>query len=224
MKELSDAILTSLNNKLANGEMEKLVDAHVTNFLKKTVEDSLSSWGDVSKALKEKISKETISCLDRFDLIQYNTIISRLIKDRIGDIYVAEGEKHMNKLLDKIFNKPKDKYRLSELVKMIKDEDRYEDEMSNHIDDHGSLVFAYLDAEPDKKDYDCEYRIVYDKDMKQIISATKKDWRSERGRKKIEPKPIDNLTGIELTFFQIISYGIEVEWDEDSCSFSYERD
>ena len=224
MKELSDAILTSLNKKLADGEMEKLVDAHVTKFLKSTVEDSLSGWGEVGKALKEKISKETISCLGRFDLVQYNAIIAKLIKDRIGTIYVADAEKHMNTLLDEMFKKPKDKYKLSELVEMMKDDDTYEDEMSNHFEGGRSLVFAYLDAEPGKKDYECEYRLVYDKEMKQIISATKKDWRSERGRKKIGPKPTDNLSGIELTFFQIISYGIEVEWDEDNCSFSYERD
>jgi len=222
MKELSDAILTSLNNKLASGEMEKLVDAHVTKFLKSTVEDALSSWGDVGKALKEKISKETISCLGRFDLMQYNAIIAKLIGDRIGGIYIKDAEMHLNKLLDDVFKKPKDKYKLSEIVEMIKDDDTFEGEMSWHANDYNSIVIASIDSEPDKNDYDCEYRIVYDKDLKQIISATKRDYRV--GRRAIAPKPTDNLAGLELTFFQLISYGVVVEWDEDSCDFSYERD
>jgi hypothetical protein len=222
MKELSDAILTSLNKKLNDGEMEKLVDAHVTKFLKSCVEDSLSNWGDVHKALKEKISKDTLQCLDRFDLVQYNSIVAKLMQDRIGAIYVADAEKHLKKILDSVFKRPKDKYKLSELVEEIKDDEAHEEEMSFHCDGHSKLVFLYMDSEPNKKDYECEYRIVYDKELGTIISATCKDY--IKGRRVIGPKPVDNMHGFELLMFQIISYQIPVEWDEDRCDLSYERD
>lgn len=222
MKELSDAILTTLNKHLASGAVEKLVETHTTKFLESCVKDALSDWGDVHKGLKEKIVKETLSCLNKFDLVQYNSIVSQLIMKRVESIYLKDAEKHMNKLLDNVFHKPKEKYKLSELIEMAKDEDTFQGEMSLHYTEGNSIRFVYFDGEPDKKDYECEYRLVWDKEMGTICSATCKDY--IKGRRNVKPKVTDDMHGMELVFFQIISYGIPVEWDPDSASVSYERD
>ena len=222
MKELSDAILTTLNKQLAAGAVEKIVETHTTRFLENCVKEALSDWGEVHKGLKEKISKETLSCLNRFDLVQYNEIVARVIGKRLDQVYLKDSEKHLNKVLDDIFHKPKTKYKMSELIEMAKDDDTFEGEMSMSATEGNSIRFVYFDGEPDKKDYECEYRLVWDKEMGTLISATVKDYRT--GRRSVKPKATDTLHGMELLLFQIISYGIPVEWDPDYAKTSYERD
>jgi hypothetical protein len=222
MKELSDAILTTVNKHLASGAVEKLVEAQTTKFLESCVKDALSDWGEVHKGLKEKISKETLSCLNRFDLVQYNEIVARVIAKRIDEVYLKDAEKHLNKVLDHVFHKPKEKYKLSDLIEMAKDGDTFEGEMSLHHTEGNSIRFVYFDSEEGKKDYECEYRLVWDKEMGTLVSATCKDY--IKGRRNVKPKVTNTLHGMELLLFQIISYGIPVEWNPEHASISYERD
>ncbi len=220
MQQLREALIDSFNRKVEKGEVAETVDKQVDHFIKSTLEHVCSSWGDVAKAFEKRLSEDLCSRIERMSLEQYNDLIVRSIQGRLDGLYLKSAKEHLEKLLDQMFERPKDRYLLSEIVKMVKEE--HEDSaredgvesISLHVEDTHSLVFIYIDAADRKKPYECGLRLTVDKDSQLLCSAHRKD--EYRGVKPIRPDAGGIRMGkIDALLFQAIAFGAKVDIDRE---------
>jgi hypothetical protein len=217
MKELQDAIVQTFTQRVESGAIQTLVEQNVDKFIKETLSDALRSYGDFSKALQKKINDDLCSKLDRLSLEQYNSIILQEIKARLDDVYLKGAKKHLESMLDEMFQKPKEKYKLSEIVKLYREQHEESarendiEKMSVHIDDSSSyLFFIYIDSEGDKMEHQCALRLVVDKDGL-LTSAHEKDIYNKMKAIRADKQ---HMGAFDSLLFQIMVWGTKVEVDK----------
>lgn len=227
MQELRDAIVDSFNKQVTDGTLQSIVDKMVQECVKRTIEHTLSGWGDFSKQFEKKLSEQLCVGLDRINLHDYNSIIMDEVQARIGAEYVPSAQSNLVKLLNQTFKKPeKNRYALSEIVDRMKmsfqeeaEENRVE-ECTLLIEKDGNFTRVYLDEEQDKQERECEYEILFYKDKANSIS--KRDWRGVYALKPEKGRP---LTGFDDFLFQLRVWGCEIELeDKEDISLSYNID
>jgi hypothetical protein len=229
MEQLRDAIVTSFNEKVQSGALKQVIDKRVDDFITETVKSSLSSWGDFAKAFEKRVVEDLCARISSLSLEQYNDIVMREIQSRIDGVYVKAAKDHLQEHLDKMFSKPKEKYKLSEIVKqLVEDHEGNDPEIEkcsfHYDDDNGRIAFVYLDSADGKASYLCEYSLVFDCEEGLLTSAVKKDY---KGKRQIRPDG-RALHGLDALFFQIMAWGSKVELDfeeaEQSVYYSSARD
>lgn len=233
MLDLQETIIKSFNKKVSDGSVEKLVDQHLDKFIKDTVDNSLSSWGDFNTALREKISKELISNLDRFSLVEYSDVIMSMVKKRVEEAYVDVALERMKSNLDDLFSKPTEFKKVSELIKFMKEDctDKYADpkpeKATLHVDAGDYLTFVYFDSREDVRQYSCAWKLIFDKEGR-LISA---EFNKSHDEKTPVYRPVNasmrSMRKIESILFHLIAYGVHLEQDwskaEDQLEYEYEE-
>ena len=233
MQDLQQAIVSSFNAKVQSGEIDKQISDRLNKFTESVLSDVLASYGDFSKALKDKIQADLIAGIERFSLQSYNEIVVNKIKERVEQAYVTDATKHVEKLLDKLFRKPTIK-KFSELFKMfIEDnDDEARDEQwehaSLHIDDRDHIVFIYFDPKPNTADYSCLWRLTMDREGHVLSAARRtstysKSFREEHEYQKISAS-LNRMDAFESTLFQLQSFAtvLEKDFDRAESSTNYE--
>lgn len=166
-----------INETLSRLKEENYVEAIVKKQLEKTIqdiiEDSLKSWSDFGKELKQQVQKQMQLNLDRLDIPSYNQIILNAIKDELERSVYEEGVKSIQENIQNILGTSKEEYKLSELIKEIVAQDcelnelDYDDykEITVIIENKYGSKYIYIDPEEDKMWYQCKYKITLDDDM-----------------------------------------------------------
>lgn len=185
MEQLKDAIVQTFNKKVEDGTLQKQIEAHMDKFMNSVFSDVMASYGDVSKALKEKIQKELIGSIDRFSLQNYNGLVVEKIKERLEKHYVGDALTHLKKVMDDLFDVPEVKT-FAELVELFQKDHEEEardeqwEKFTCEVDDRDHIVFISLDRKPDQESYKCEYRLTMDR-AGQILSVQKREDRYSSG-------------------------------------------
>jgi len=215
VQQLREVMVQEFNRQVDSGAIDKAVQSQVEKFCKSVIESSLSSWGEVSKALEKRIKDGLLEQIERFSLEQYNALIIKQIKERIEKVYVTDARAHLNNLLDDVFRVPKAKYKLSEIAKEIRGDKEEHEASSLHIDRHTSLAFVYIDAEPSKRDYSCEWHLTINLNDSVLSSARRKPYSSEKARS-IRPDG-NRMDATESLLFQMMIHGTQIEMDDDEA-------
>ncbi|APB77409.1 hypothetical protein PPYC2_21745 [Paenibacillus polymyxa] len=197
-----------INNQLAalneEGYVEKIIRKQLEETIKDVVEDSLRSWSDFGKGLKETVKGQLQINLDKLDIPSYNQVILNVIKGEIERSIHEEGTARIQEQLQELLGTGKNEYRLSELVKeMVEDELKLEELSYEEVEQITVIVeekygtkYVYMDPKEDVEWYQCKYKISLEKDM--TVS------RAEVSDKKFDNRVImGGMYGLDATLFKM---------------------
>tara|TARA_R110000796_G_scaffold60642_2_gene140285 strand:+ start:1248 stop:1955 length:708 start_codon:yes stop_codon:yes gene_type:complete len=121
-------------DKVINEKMELMMEKTLEKSIESIVEDSLRSYSDFGKLLKEKINTSLNVSLDGLELIDYTTIIVDKIKKIATEDFIERNVENITEQLGETLGKLEPEYKLSDLIEKFKDSvDDYDVEQSNSI-------------------------------------------------------------------------------------------
>ena len=216
-----------INDKLAElkeeGYVEKIVKKQLETTIKDIVEDSLRSWSDFGKGLKEAVNNQLQINLDRLDIPSYNQVILNVVQEEINRSIHEAGANRLKEQLQELLGTGKNEYKLSELVEEMVNDDlelndlSYEEveEITVHIEKspYGGTTYIYLDPEEDKSKYSCKYMVSLNEDGTV--------WRAEVKDKSFDNKVVmGGLYGVEATIFKMWTQKAKLVIDDYETEFS----
>lgn len=221
MLDLNKIVNDSLVKIAAEGYVEKVVEKRLKESIESVIDDLFRSYSDFGKNLKKEVGEKLKVNLGELKLDGYNVMVLNAVKAKLDEAIHIQGVERIKGSLDNLLVDVKKEYKLSELIEEMKrdateyNDDHYGEEISFHIDpDSSVLSFIYFDPDEDKEKYQCQYRLVLDKDgsMNSIsIGDRKFDNRLIMG----------GLHGFEETLFKIYSTGAKIIIDENNVDVEY---
>lgn len=222
-----------------NQEMQKALDFVVetklptmmekaaTDMLQGIVSDMFSKYGESAKKVKAEIEKKLDVNLDKYDLVDYNALVAKVINDNLVQQVNLEPISELIKNTVGFIEKKT--INLSEIVQMFEEasmeqnEQEGEGKFSVHVEKHDKYewVTVSLDLEEDVKASECEIEFTVHKD------GTLSSFRSGVGyrtkRSKPTPFSVKNLDTLQAKIYRLYSAGVKVEVDEMDFSNAWSR-
>lgn len=208
-------VIDSLDNIIKEGYVENKITERLKETINDIVDDSLKSYSDFGKNLKGVISNSINLNAEELSLPEYNQLILNAIKNKLDIVMTNEGIRKIEQDIESLLSGEKKNWKMSELIEKLKeefsDEAReseweeisYHEERSNYS---SGLNFIYFDHEPNKKSYECEYRLVIKGNR--INSVTS-------GSKKYNKSFVyEKLYGIEKLLFKLFASCVDFELDK----------
>jgi hypothetical protein len=221
MKELEQAVMTSLANVVASGAIETAIEEKLTKTITSIIEDQLRSYSPFGEALKEHIQAALQVDFSTLGLPGYNDLILKLVRRKVGEL-TQESLSQVDAQLTKLLAPAPAEIKLSALVARFIEQNANQfscscdgpDRITLHVEEsqYGSRWIS-LDKEEGKADYECAIRFgVMDFDGR--IFGLRFD------RREIEKTLFVGLGGIEREIFQLHAAGSRLIVDGDSHSIS----
>ncbi|MEY9972295.1 hypothetical protein ABH966_002669 [Lysinibacillus sp. RC46] len=222
---LNKMVMDSLAKMQSEGKVQEIVEKHVESTINDVVKDLFGSWSDFSKDLKSKAKEALQINFNDLNLSTYNHLILQAIKDKLDDEITNQGVAKIKNQIEGLLSDSKREYKLSEIVKELKEEIEdleeigYEEyhEMTLHIDKPYGAWWIALDAREDIREYDCKYRLHVDESGK--VYSVKINDNGFGGSRSIDEFDIKavmkGLRGLEETLFKIYASGAKLIIDED---------
>lgn len=214
-----------INDKLAElkeeGYVEKIIKKQLESTIKDIVEDSLRSWSDFGKGLKEAVNKQLQINLDKLDIPSYNQVILNVVQEEINRSIHAAGSEKLKEQLQELLGTGKNEYKLSELIEEMVEDDLELNELSYEeveeitviVENKYGTTYVYMDPEEDKGMYQCKYMIALNEDGTV--------WRAEVSDKKFDNRVImGGLYGMEATMFKMWTQKAKLIIDDYETEFS----
>jgi hypothetical protein len=219
--DLNLIVNNALSELKEEGYVEKIVKKHLEKTIEDIVKDSLNSWSDFGKRLKEEVKKQMDFNLDRLDIPSYNHVILNVIKEELERSVHEEGVKKIQEQLKELLGTAKEEYKLSELIKeMVEDELELNEleydshkEITVHIEKRYGSTYVSFDPEADVSEWRCKYRLTLDED------GTVR--RVEIGDTSFDNKVImGGLVGLDATLFKMWTRKAKLIIDKYETIFS----
>lgn len=220
-------VMESLAKMESEGKVQEIVEKHVESTVNDVVKDLFGSWSDFSKELKKEAKEALQINFKDLNLPTYNHLILQAIKDKLDDEITTNGVNQIKQQIEGLLSDSKREYKLSELVKELKEEvedldelgyDEYH-EMTLHVDDLYGSYWIGLDARNDIDEYSCKYRFHVSKDgIVYSVKINENEFNRKRSVDEFDVKAImKGLHGLEETLFKIYVSGAKLIIDEDKC-------
>ena len=224
---LNQMVMESLSKMESEGKVKEIVEKHVESTVNDVVKDLFGSWSDFSKDLKKQAKEALQINFKDLNLPTYNHLILQAIKDKLDDEITTNGVNQIKQQIEGLLSDSKREYKLSELVKELKEEiedldelgyDEYH-EMTLHVDDPYGSYWIGLDARNDIDEYSCKYRFHVSKDgTVYSVKINEDEFSRKRSVDEFDVKAImKGLHGLEETLFKIYASGAKLIIDEDKC-------
>lgn len=90
MKELNDLIVARMNVMTESGAIQQLIDKQLEDSVKDILRDSLRSYSDFGKAIKEKLSESLAGAVEKVTFPEYNKFVSDAVVECMSSHMGAE--------------------------------------------------------------------------------------------------------------------------------------
>lgn len=219
--DLNVIVNNTLSELKEEGYVEKIVKKQLEKTIQDIIEDSLRSWSDFGKELKQQVQEQMNFNLEKLDIPSYNHVVMNIIKNELERSVHEEGAKQIQESIQDLLGTAKKEYKLSELIKEIVEHDcelnelDYDDykEITVIVEDKYGSKYVYIDPEEDKPWYQCKYKLVLDDDLTVR--------RAEIGEKSFDNKVImGGLFGVDATIFKMWIRKSKLIIDRYETSFS----
>ena len=119
MKEIQNMINNKIDEKINNGDFDKIVDEAVKSMFQKILNESTNSWGEPYKLLEKKIQESMCQHIEKYDfskhLIKFTEVLDEIMKaptvkqynqvaknlKALFTVKVPESEISLNEIFDK---------------------------------------------------------------------------------------------------------------------------
>jgi hypothetical protein len=220
---MQELITKKVEEITANGKLDEIVTKEVTAAIQNTVRDVLRSYGDVGKALENKLKNDIMAGIDKLDFIQYSQslldLISSTLNKSVAEFGIEPAKEMLNKFVGSLEKK---EWKLSEIIEKFKE---------SEIDDdsHGESGEITLIVRPSSYGsvwigFDFKGGVDYEHRCKYRISVDEKDkklWYFTNEKEKLTPLSESNLSGFDLFLFKLYACQCTVIVDESDCDLEW---
>lgn len=220
--DFNDKIAETMTKLTEEKYVEQVIEKHMKNTIDGIIEDSLRSWSDFGKHLKEQVQAQLQINIEKLDLPSYNELIIQTIKSELDRSVHEMGVAKMQEQLQELLGTKQESIKFSDIINAMVEDDLELDELEYdeckeitvHVDSNSRVLsFIYFDPEPDKANYQCKYRLVLDKDG--TINSFQIDDKEFNHR-----TIMGGLHGIEAMIFKAYTHGTKVIMDDYETEFS----
>lgn len=219
-----------LNEKIQAGALEIAISKKVDSLIEATADDVFRSYGDLGKALKEKITKAIMPQLEEMDdLPTYHDFVLNRLKVAAQGFYDSRLTEVLDKEFAEILAEVPEKITLSYIVEsLLKDAQEDGDgegeitliiEEPNHSSG-GRWLSVYIDEEADQDKHSCDFDLHLSKDKdtgKYDILGIRVD-----NKKPGESLAMGRLYNMEKILFNVYAMKGQIELDQGLDADDYD--
>ena len=224
MIDLNDLISKSVA-LVVEQKLEKMTQEKTERMINDILNDVFSSYGDVAKLVKEKIKEGLDVNLEKFNLVEYNVMISEMInRNLIESVDKGCIEPIQAMIQNTIGLLNKKEIKLSEIINdfisasMEYHDEEYYGEISMFIEKNEKHRWTevFVDIDPDVNRDKCKYSFIFD-EKGYIFGLTDRSRYVDPFNKSNSSSPteLSRIHGIERILFRIYSAGVPVIVDVD---------
>lgn len=186
---IQEQVQSALNNVVSSGKIEEIISKKIEKTIEDILEDSLRSYSDFGKQVKEIINQSLQIDLSKINTLGYQQIVVDIVNQKLQEATLEHISKPIEAVLNEVIAPfEKRTYKLSEIIEKYKEHewdssDDDEVEISFHVEESSyRSIHIGFDKEKGKRKYDCEYQLsVNDDKDKNIYSFEIKGWKSQSG-------------------------------------------
>lgn len=209
--------INAATDKFIAEKLPEMVEQKVTKMIDEVLNDVFRNYSDTAKNIKAKIEEKLDVNLQKFDLVDYNHLVSKAINDSL--LKQVNLQPIMDLCQDAIGFVNQKTIKLSSIVQMFldasmeSDERESDGEISLFINENEEYkwIEISIDAEADIDKEECGIRFLVSTDRKKIFSFSSKSYNSKLG--KVTPAKITMLDHLEHKIFRLYSAQVEIEID-----------
>lgn len=204
-------------DKYISEHLQELIAKNVDSMMQSILQDIFRSYWDLGKSIKSKIESKLDINLQRFDLLDYNVIISQAINDNLLDAVNENSIKPILSLIQDTIGVVKAKeVKLSDIYEHFRDS-RIQSanwELSGtftfivDINESYGWVTVYMDEEENVSKNSCALQFTYGNRSGNKIFQLKTD------NKKISPTTIVGMGQLEREIFRYYAAQVSITTDE----------
>lgn len=209
--------IQAATDKFVDEKLPAIVDEKVSKMVDSILESVFSNYSETAKAIKAKIEEKLDVNLQKFDLVDYNHLVSKAINDNL--LQQVNMEPILKMCQNAIGFVNTKNIKLSDIVQMFiessqeDNEQEGEGKISIHVEQNekNTWVEVALDIDEDiEKEY-CGIRFLISIERGTIFCFnTKSHWDEQR---EITASKITQLSTLEHKIFRLYSAGVKVEID-----------
>lgn len=213
-EEIQKATDSFIESKLPD-----LVSQKVGKMIDDVLSQTFSNYSDVAKSIKTKIEQNLDINLQKFDLIDYNHLVSKAITDRLSQIVNEQSIVPIMKMVESsVGYLEKKKWKLSEIHEMViedarSDSSESEGKISFHVEQNEKHEWynVSIDIEENKSPNECGIEFCLGREGSIFLFKSRSHW-SNKGR--ITPIKLTQLSNLEHKIFRLYSAQVKIEVDE----------
>jgi len=216
-------------DKFIEEKLPTMVEEKVSKMVDGILDDVFRSYSGTAKQIKAKIEEKLDINLQKFDIVDYNALISKAISEKLVGI-VNEGSiaPIMEMVKSVVGFIEKKEIKLSEIHQMFIDASMEYDE----TEFEGAITFiveeneehgwhdVYIDSDGDTDKNDCDISFTIHKNG-QFYSFRANHWRSKMD--KITPAKVTQLNALEHKIYRLYSAQVKIIIDETSFDNEWNR-
>jgi len=223
---IHDQVQSALNNVVSSGKIEEIISKRIEKTIEDILEDSLKSYSDFGKQVKEVINNSLQIDLSKISTLGYQQIVVDIVNQKLKEATLEHISKPIEDVLSQVIAPfEKRTYKLSEIIAKYKEyewesSDSDEIDISFHVEygDYSSIYIGF-DKEESKQRHSCEYQLYINKDDSLMWLFEIKGWKPQRGDLRSSPihGDFDNL------IFNLYASQCPIEIDENSVETCWSR-
>lgn len=209
-----------INNKFKeiteSGKLDEIVTKQVTSFINEVIKESLSSYGEVNKAFKEKLNAKIIEGFDRLDFVQYSKTLADLVESELNKSVVEIGIAPAKKMISEFVGSlEKKEWKISEIIQKYKEDkvipDGYgesgEIAFIQETSDYGTVFIGFDESNKNiTHRFQCKYQLMIDGKSGRLYSPTIEGVA-------LHPVSEMGLYGFELFIFKLYAMECTIDCD-----------
>lgn len=219
-------------DKIISEKMPEMIEKKATSMVEDIVSD-IFRWGNIKDQIKTKIEESINVNLQKFDLIDYNALISKTINENLLQ------QINLQPILDMTQNivgfVGKKEIKLQEILDMFIEASQEE----NETDGEGEITFIvehnekhkwieiYADIDPDTDKHKCAVKFIFSTEGNRdgfIFSFRTKDEYYDSKQQNIRPSRLVNIGNIEHKIFRLYSAQVKIinytgHFDNSWCKY-----
>lgn len=229
-----------MNASLAKYCEEKLPEkmaATVEKLMDDVISDMLRGYGDVGKALREKIALELGPSLHHLDFSQYREALLGRVYDRVQRAWDERIATGIQESMDELLKEPPKVVKMSELATtMMQEAMEYAGELPDEsctaeFNDEGKFGMLFLDPKSGNDNYSAAYRVHVccmndERDenglkLWEAIAVHMPDGEEFNARSNRNKRFLGRLNGMEKLMFHLWANGTKLVVDENAVDTAY---
>ena len=100
MKELQQVVNAQIEKMIDDGSVENMIAEKIKDSIKSAIDDSLKSYSDFGRALKDKVEESLNQSINRISLPEYNKFISDVVISSFEGVLEEQGKTQIKELLE----------------------------------------------------------------------------------------------------------------------------
>lgn len=221
--------IQAATDKFIEEKLPAMVEEKVSKMVDGILDDVFRSYSDTAKQIKLKIEEKLDINLQKFDIVDYNALISKAINEKLVGLVNEGSVVPIMELVKSVVGFiEKKEINLSEIhqlfidASMEYDETEFEGEITFIVEHNSEHKWhdIYIDTEGGKDKNDCDISFtIHENGL--FYSFRANHWRSRMD--KITPAKVTQLNALEHKIYRLYSAQVKVTIDETDFENRWDR-